>query len=113
VGDEYVIDVHLPASYESGADDFSVFFVLDADKSSGMARDIVDWLSWSEEIPPLIVVGISYGGSVGEWWQKRSRDFTPTRDSSKIWGEWPLAGGAEAFKVFLREELFPFRYSEE
>lgn len=108
VGDDYLIDVNLPASYETGVNDFPVLIVLDADKSSGMARDIVDWLSWSQEIPQLIVVGISYGGSVERWWHNRSRDYTPTCDSTKIWVEWPLAGGAEAFKAFLPEELFPF-----
>jgi len=26
----------------------------------------------------------------------------------KIWGEWPLAGGADNFKKFMQEELVPF-----
>lgn len=108
VVDEFVIDVHLPVSYPSCADSFPVLVVLDADKSSGMARDTVDWLSWSKEIPELIAVGISYGGSEEEWWQKRSRDLTPSEDKGMLWGDWPLAGGARKFKAFLREEFFPF-----
>ena len=108
VGDRFVIEVHLPPAYRSTSRDYPVLFVLDGDKSSGMARDIVDWLSWSREIPELVVVAISYGGSQQEWWQKRSRDFTPSNDSTKIWGEWPLAGGAQAFRDLMRYELIPF-----
>ena len=59
VGDDFSIDIHLPESYPSCTDSYPVLVVLDADKSSGMARDTVDWLSWSKEIPELITVGIS------------------------------------------------------
>ncbi len=108
VGDRFVIEVHLPPAYEATSRDYPVLFVLDGDKSSGMARDIVDWLSWRREIPELVVVAISYGGSQQEWWQKRSRDLSPSNDSTKIWGEWPLAGGAQAFRGFIQDELIPF-----
>ena len=103
----YRIEVALPPSYADSSKSFSVLYVLDADKSFGMARDIVGWLSWIGEIPQLIVVGISYGGTTSDWWQKRSRDYTPTKDRSRIWGEWPLAGGADNFKAFMKDELFP------
>ena len=108
VGDEFIIDIHLPQSYETSENIYPVLFVLDGDKSSGMTRDITDWLAWWEDIPELIVVPISYGGSFEDWWDKRSRDLTPTMDSTKVWGEFPLAGGAVAFRSFIRQELIPF-----
>jgi predicted alpha/beta superfamily hydrolase len=81
---------------------------MDGDKSSGMAKDIVDWLSWRLEIPELVVVAISHGGTMSDWWQERSRDYTPWPDRGGVWGEWPVAGGGEVFKQFLQAELFPF-----
>ena len=108
VGDEFVITIHLPQSYDTSEQVYPVLVVLDGDKSSGMARDITDWLAWSGEIPEQIVVVISYGASLEEWWNKRSRDLTPTMDSTKLWGEFPLAGGAGAFQSFIRQELIPF-----
>jgi predicted alpha/beta superfamily hydrolase len=108
VGDEYIVDVHTPTSYTQSSRPYPVLYVLDGDKSSGMAKDIVDWLSFRREIPELVVVAISHGGSMSDWWQKRSRDFTPSTDRGGVWGEWPLAGGGEVFKEFLRDELFPF-----
>ncbi len=109
VSETYRIEVSLPRAYSDSSKSFAVLYLLDADKSFGMARDIVDWLSWAREIPQIIIVGVSYGGTTREWWDKRSRDYTPTRDTSCIWGsKWPLAGGADRFRTFLKTELFPF-----
>ncbi|MDO8539051.1 MAG: alpha/beta hydrolase-fold protein [Opitutaceae bacterium] len=107
VGDTFVVQVRLPASYESDAARFPVLYVLDADMSFGLAADTAGWLAWRKEIPELIVVGISYGGTQKDWWQKRSRDMTPTSDRKKVWGDFPLAGGATRFQDFLAQELFP------
>jgi len=108
VDEEYSILVSLPEGYAESESTYPVLYVLDAEKSFGLARDVVDWLSWAREIPRMIVVGIAYGESTQDWWQKRSRDLTPWPDRSKIWGEWPLAGGADAFRRFLALELIPF-----
>lgn len=110
LADSFAIHVALPTRY--GLDStrrYGTLYVLDADKSFGLARDVVDWLAWSgaSEIPPLIVVGIAYGRSEREWWTLRSRDMTPSKDRSRVWGEWPRAGGAAAFQEFLRTELIP------
>jgi len=109
VNETYRIEVSPPGSYSDYLKSFPVLYLLDADKSFGMARDIAGWLSWAGEIPQIIIVGISYAGTTQEWWDKRSRDYTPTRDTSGIWGsKWPLAGGADGFRAFLKTELFPF-----
>lgn len=112
VDEEYSILVSLPDGYAASEGVYPVLYVLDAEKSFGLARDVVDWLSWAEEMPRMIVVGISYGEGTADWWQKRSRDLTPWPDRSKIWGDWPLAGGADAFRRFLSDELFPFIESQ-
>jgi predicted alpha/beta superfamily hydrolase len=108
VDQEYSILVSLPEGYTASQNSYPVIYVLDAEKSFGLARDVADWLSWAREMPRTIVVGIAYGGSTQEWWQKRSRDLAPWPDRSKVWGEWPLAGGSEAFRRFLSLELIPF-----
>ena len=108
VGDAFVIQVRMPESYANSKKQYPVLYVLDGDKCFGLAADIADWLAWAKEAPEIIVVGIAYGQGLDDWWQKRSRDFTPTKDASKLWGEWPLAGGAAKFQEFLADELFPF-----
>lgn len=79
--------------------------MLDGDKSFGLGRDIVDWLTWAREIEPIIVVGIAYGEG---WWRKRARDMTPGPDRGRLWGDFPTAGGADRFAAYLRQELIPF-----
>lgn len=110
MGDSFAVQVALPTRYAMDTTRrYGTLIVLDGDKSFGLARDLVDWLSWSgaNEVVPLIVVGIGYGGTEAEWWQKRSRDLTPTKDRSRVWGDWPIAGAAGAFQQFLRTDLVP------
>lgn len=105
VGDKYQVQVALPGAYATDTTRrYPVLYVLDADKSFGLARDATDWLSWAQEMEPLIVVGIGYGQG---WWEKRARDMTPSKDRARVWGDFPTAGGAAAFTLFLREELIP------
>lgn len=107
VGDRFHVLVKLPEGYAGDDADYPVLYVLDAEKSFGLASDVVDWLAWAREIPPVIVVGISYGLGTAEWWQKRSRDLTPTLDSVGPYGRWPHSGGADAFRDALSTEIVP------
>lgn len=108
VDQEFILKIYLPASYESSQSTYPVLYLLDADKSFGMAADIAWWLSLWKEIPPIIIVGIAYGGSFRNWVDKRSRDYSPSKDRKKVWGEFKLAGGADNFTLFFENELFPF-----
>jgi predicted alpha/beta superfamily hydrolase len=105
VQDKFRIEIYLPTSYNDSSEVFSVLYLLDSDRSFAMAYDIVRWLNMFGELEDLIIVGISYGG---EWWEKRSRDYTPTHEEINSWGEWPLSGGAENFQKFIEYELFPY-----
>jgi len=108
VGDKFLIKCYIPNQKTIPIDSLPMIFLLDADLLFGMTYDIVRWLKLENEIPYSAVIGISYGSNVSDWFRKRSRDFTPSQDQTKVWGEWPLAGGAENFKKFIEFELFKF-----
>jgi predicted alpha/beta superfamily hydrolase len=112
VGDRYLIQTFIPDQKTIPVDSLPIVFVLDADMSFGLVYDIVRWLQWGREIPAVAVVGISYGTGQKDWWAKRSRDFSESKDATKLWGDWPLAGGAANFKSFIEEELFKFLETE-
>jgi predicted alpha/beta superfamily hydrolase len=112
VGDKFLIQCYIPNQKTIKTDSLPIIFVLDADMSFGLVYDIVRWLMWGREIPNVAVVGISYGTGQADWWKKRSRDFSGSKDATKLWGDWPLAGGAANFKSFIEKELFPFIESE-
>jgi uncharacterized protein len=112
VGDKFLIQCYIPEQKTIPTDSLPIVFVLDADMSFGLVYDIVRWLNWGREIPYVAVVGISYGTGQKDWWAKRSRDFSESKDATKLWGDWPLAGGAANFKSFIENELFQFLESE-
>jgi hypothetical protein len=103
--EKYIIQVGLPIDYKSSNKSYPVLYVLDGDKSFGMAKEITDWLSWDNEIKNIIVVGISYGRGTNIWWEKRTRDYTQSKDT--VYYYYPNAGGGDNFLSFIRNELFP------
>jgi len=108
VNDEFLIESYIPAKLSTTKDSLPILFVLDADMSFAMTYDIVRWLRWGREIPEVAIIGISYGKTQADWWQKRSRDYTTCMDKTEIWGKWELAGGGENFINFIEKELLPF-----
>jgi uncharacterized protein len=106
VNDEnYVIQVGLPNGYVRSDKSYPVLYVLDGDKSFGMTKEITDWLTFTNEISNIIVVGISYGKGTNSWWEKRARDYTQYKDT--VYYYYPNAGGADNFLNFIKNELFP------
>jgi predicted alpha/beta superfamily hydrolase len=103
--EKYIIQVGLPIDYKSSNKSYPVLYVLDGDKSFGMAKEITDWLSWDNEIKNIIVVGISYGRGTNIWWEKRTRDYTQFKDT--VYYYYPNAGGGDNFLSFIKNELFP------
>ena len=105
--DPFTIQVCLPKNYDS-TKSYPVVYLLDADKSIGMAKDIGDWLMWGKQIQDIIIVGIAYDKDDDTWWINRSRDFLPTLDTLSEFGKnWPKAGGADNFLNFIQEDLKP------
>lgn len=106
-GDPFTIQVCLPKDYDS-LKEYPVVYLLDADKSIGMAKDIADWLMFGKEIQNIIIVGISYNKDDETWWQNRSRDYIPTHDTISDFGKyWPKAGGADRFLNYLQYSVKP------
>jgi uncharacterized protein len=103
--ENYVIQVGLPNGYARSDKSYPVLYVLDGDKSFGMTKEITDWLTFTNEISNIIVVGISYGKGTNSWWEKRARDYTQYKDT--VYYYYPNAGGADNFLNFLKNELFP------
>lgn len=108
VQDSFLIQCYIPPDYTSSMELLPVIFVLDADMCFGMTYDIVRWLRWGNEIPEVAIVGIAYGKTQDEWWNKRSRDYTVCQDLNNTWGEFPMAGEGINFIHFLDDELIPF-----
>jgi predicted alpha/beta superfamily hydrolase len=101
LGEQRVVNVHLPPDYARGDMRFPVLFALDG----GMQEDfphiagIVDVSIRNQVIRPVIVVGIEN--------TERRRDLVSATSVAEERKIAPHAGGADRFRRFLREELEP------
>jgi hypothetical protein len=109
VGIRYKLYIGLPKSYKGSPQTYPVVYLLDADYSFAIAKNIADHLGERNYLTEFILVGIAYENPA-EYRLNWTRDYTPTR--SRIGGFGPeyqkYSGGSEKFKMFIRDELVPF-----
>jgi predicted alpha/beta superfamily hydrolase len=89
------IYIYTPVDYHQPENRYPVLYVLDGEVNFFFSAAVVNFLSRSQRIPRMIVVGIPN--------TDRTRDFTPTHTSQR-----QNSGGANKFLDFLGEELFPY-----
>lgn len=108
-GIDYELYVALPTGYAESSETHPTVYVLDADYSFAIARNILQHLADRDDIRPTIVVGIAYGGPAA-YRRHRTRDYTPTHVPTGGYGEQIHAGsgGAPQFVRFIERELIPF-----
>lgn len=102
-GQEYVLYVSLPAAYADPNRTFPVLYLLDAQWDFPMVVGLVESLSDDGFVPPLLVVGITWGGANPDYSYLRFKDLTPT-NSTRI----PQSGNGPNFLRFVKNELIPF-----
>ena len=98
-GHAYHVLVRLPGTEGTGP--LPVVYLLDAGITFPLLGAYYRYLSLSGELPPLMIVGISYGNHDWRQGNFRATDFTaPAADRDHY-------GGAARFGRFLEHELFP------
>lgn len=101
LGELRVVNVYLPPGYDKGDTRYPVLYLLDG----GIAEDFphiagaVDVSAKNAVIRPLIVVGLQN--------TQRRRDMLSASERPEDRKIAPNAGGADAFRRFLRDELKP------
>ena len=105
VDDEFKIHVYLPRYYPEKGRTYPVVYLLDAEYSFGCVAYVARRLIKGGEIPPVIVVGVSYEVPYEDFYRRRERDYTPTAVDLE---RFPAAGHAGEFFKFLEKELIPF-----
>jgi predicted alpha/beta superfamily hydrolase len=113
---DYQLYVALPDSYREGSQRYPVLFVVDADYSFSIVRNIAQRLNKHAGMEEVVVVGLSYAKGDGGIYSRR-RDYTPSvpRNNdyrSDMPGRQPAFGEASAYGKFIAEEVFPFVASQ-
>ncbi len=98
------LKINTPANF-SRSKSYPVIYVLDGDGHFDHVVNVTNFLSGTNRIPPVIVVGIKN--------VDRVRDFTPIHSLVRLDGVTDSArlatsGGGKKFLLFLQKELIPF-----
>ena len=118
VNQEFSIFVALPDTYAKGGKAYPVLYMVDANADFGIVTGTLRSLTFLNDIPEVVVVGIGYPvETFKDALGFRTRDLTPTETG---WYETRMkpiipdapadagSGGAANFLRFIREELMPF-----
>jgi predicted alpha/beta superfamily hydrolase len=101
LGDDLLLYVCLPRTYNEGKAHFPVLYLTDADDFVMMSAEISRLMSVNREIPEMIVVGLAYGAHITKPGNHRNRDYAPSPDP-----RFPESGGAGRFINCLEKEIF-------
>lgn len=109
---EYHIQVALPPDYKQSNQVYPVVYYTDAFYWGGMVIETYRLLRAFNEIPPLILVGISWNPDDKDGYSHRTRDYTPTtvtpeKLSDQLKPFAAVSGGADNFLSFIEKELIP------
>lgn len=109
-GIAYKIYLSFPSSYQTNtAQKYPAIFLLDADYSFALARQITDHLSDRKKLPETLLIGVAYDGPPN-YKIHRTRDYTPTFVADGGYGAvfQQYSGGGANFLNFLKNELIPY-----
>jgi len=96
----YHLIVRLPDEYDKNSR-YPTVYLLDGGISYPLLSAYYHYLRFTEEIPPMIIVGISYGTDDWKNGNARSTDYTAKSPQREHWG------GAEKFQHLLKGTILP------
>ena len=111
-GANYQLFVALPSDYRTSKKTYPVVYMLDADYSFALVRNVVQHFAERENLPPMILVAIAYPGAASDrsvYRMNRTRDYTPAHAPDGGYGaEYQrVSGGGPKFRAFIARELVP------
>lgn len=107
----YKLYISLPESYKDSTEKkYPTLYLLDADYSFAIAKNITDHLSQRNHLKEMIIVGIAYAGP-NNYRINRTRDYTLVNSKENVWFadiQEEYSGGGAQFLNFIENELIPF-----
>jgi predicted alpha/beta superfamily hydrolase len=112
-GADYELFIAMPSDYGKSSKSYPVVYMLDADYSFALVRNVVRHFVERDNLPPMILIAIAYPGAVSSrevYKLNRTRDYTPVYAPDGGYGAeyQKVSGGAEKFRAFIAKELVPY-----
>lgn len=109
-GVQYKLYISKPLDYSTDKQ-YPVLYLLDADYSFAIAKNIVDHLTERNHLDEIILVGIAYAGPPN-YRINRTRDYTPINSEESAVSfqsiQKKYSGGGKGFLDFIENELIPY-----
>jgi predicted alpha/beta superfamily hydrolase len=102
-GQEYVLQISLPAGYVNSNKKYPVVYLMDSQWDFPLVTALYGQQYYDGFIPELVIVGITWGGAHPNPDSLRAKDYTPTTAQRT-----PQSGGADKFLSVIKTEIFPF-----
>lgn len=111
-GADYQLFIAAPPDYKTTGKTYPTVYMLDADYSFALVRNVVQHFVERENLPPLILVAVAYPGAAQDhalYQRSRTRDYTPTFVATGGYGPQfqKYSGGGPRFAAFFASELIP------
>lgn len=110
-GVTYELLISLPPGHGESARTYPVVYMLDADDSFALVRNVVRNFTTRGHLPEMILVAIAYPGaglSREAYMRNRTRDYTPVHAPDGGAEFQSVSGGGPKFRAFIAGELVPF-----
>ena len=115
----YQLFIATPPDYATSGKKYPVVYMLDADYSFALTRNVVQHFAERGKLPPMILVAIAYPGAADDmevYQSNRKRDYTPSGSiavgysAGQTHGEDGQngQGGADHFRAFIADEVVPY-----
>lgn len=101
-GQEYVLQISLPANYATSNKKYPVVYLMDSQWDFPLVTALYGQQYYDGFVPEMIIVGITWGGDHPNPDSLRARDYTPTMEQRL-----PQSGGADKFLSVIKNEVFP------
>ena len=101
-GQEYVLQISLPASYNKTNQKYPVVYLMDSQWDFPLLTALYGQQYYDGFVPEVIIVGITWGGNHPNPDSLRARDYTPTNEKGL-----PQSGSADKFLSVIKNEVFP------
>jgi len=99
---QYHLFIKLPSEYEKNKQSkFPTLYLLDGGINFPMFAAYYNFLRLMEDVPPMIIVGLSYGTNDWQKGNSRSHDYTAPSEEREHYG------GANNFDKFLSTVVLP------
>ena len=102
LGEDRIVDIHIPESYSSNDENYPVIYCLDGEYAQLIVNGSIEYYAYFKKVPECIIVSIRQN-----YFNADTTAYKRWEDCSYTWTTGLLNEKGENFKNFIDKELIP------